>query len=169
MKLKFLLLNFIFLLGGSTFAQQEKANLLATIRDSLSFHVNSRGLGDSLALYTGALKVQVNMYKKSQEIIVTENDAIAATIFNGEHKHFLASLDYRPLAEKRKKFTIVIPVAMIVANYKADDQTAKQISIEGLAEKIAKIFGCAWQDECDNSQFTYLQPLIIVADKAKYD
>ena len=168
MKLNFIFLAFFLLCGGHTFAQQEKANLITKIRDSLSTYVNSRGLADSLTLYTSGLKVQVNTYKKSQEIFVTENDTVASTIFNGKHKKFLESLDYRPLSEKRKKFTIVIPIAMIVANYKAGDQAAKQISLEGLAEKIARMFACEWKDECDNSQFTYLQPMIIVADKAAY-
>lgn len=98
---------------------------------------------------------------------VSFNDIIAKVIF--KDINLLKKINYIPFLTNKTNAVINIPVAYIVANYKANDLSEKKISLIGLQDNLYKLFNCTKNENCNTENNIYLKPMVITADKAVYD
>lgn len=149
-------------------AQHKKEEFISRLREKLYSFSTSEKLKDSIALYSFAIQIDIKKNKNSSIKNVTSNDSISNVVFKKNYLPFLKKLNYDPILGEAKNATIIIPVAYIVANYKADDISEKKVPITDLSDKLYKLFNYIKKDENTPKNYIYLKPMITVVDKAIY-
>lgn len=141
---------------------------ITKLQRSLVFKLQTKQLKDSIAFYSFAFKVDVNLVKDSTQITsVTVNDSIAYTVYS--NFDFLKEINYASFISAGKRATIIIPVGIIVVNHDFLPSDARQMKIEGLTKNLNKLFD---YNELNNDQipkYIFLAPCIISTNKAIYD
>jgi hypothetical protein len=166
MKRYLLIVICFFLFGQESFGQQREI-VEKKIEETLAATLDGKGIADSIALYAFSIEVNIKEIKGKIVAEVTCNDTIAHTIF--KDIRVLKNIDYKPIMTGRHHVVINIPVAYIVANYKANDLSEKKISIANLQESLYRLFNHKKKGGLNYNRVVYTKPIIITVDKAVYD
>jgi hypothetical protein len=167
MKVYLIILVLLFSISKFSFSQN-KQTTIEEIEKTLASTMDAKDIKDSIALYTFCIQVNIkNVKGKSIVTGISVNDLVAKIIF--KDIYLLKKINYSSFLGNKKNISLNIPIAYIVANYKANDLTEKKINIIGIQDNLYKLFNCTKKGNCITLDSIYLNPIIITVDKAVYD
>lgn len=145
------------------------------ITDVLSFDnwitTVTKKLKDSVDLYAFSIELKVSVKNKKTVVnAININDSIAYVFFNNFDS--LKSINYYSIVGDKKKATIVIPVAVIIAYTNKPVHSTPLLSAESLYTKIPKLFNYKFDDRKNGkniSSFIYLDPIITLSGTIVHD
>lgn len=163
-----LMLTFLFM--KSIYAQVvDDRKLNDTITTTLTSGFNINVFKDSIAMYSSAIRIDVEMVKGKCVIKkLSANDSLVYKMFKNFDR--LKSFDYSIVLRNRNSARIIIPVVILIASYENGPAKAK-ISINSIPKQILNMFDDVGNNKVDfpASQNIYLQPYYFMVSKIVYD
>lgn len=131
--------------------------------------LNLRNLKDSVDLYAFAIELKVS--RKNKKTIVESisvNDSIAYVLY--KDFDFLKDINYYSVLNNKKKATVVIPVAILIAYVNHPVSSRPMLKAEELLPKVVKMFNFNYKElEKRSSDFIYLNPVMCLCGTKYYD
>lgn len=130
--------------------------------------LNLRNLKDSVDLYAFAIELKVS--RKNKKTIVESisvNDSIAYVLY--KDFDFLKDINYYSVLNNKKKATVVIPVAILIAYVKHPVSSKAMLKAEESMQKIIKMFNYSRKEpEKRSSGFIYLNAVMCICTTKVY-